>query len=438
MEQDHMSFNEIVKYLETEFAKNNISVHENKNISVSVSDDHSFIKKQAYDNWEVHSLFQSLGENPPKNKFKRIIKRLSRKTMRWILDPLTRRINFFNHSIINWLEIQENTQNDLRHQLSKEINSLQKDVYDLRNSELKNTQEKLKILEDSIIDKYEPAISSLQEKLSSLEESIIGNCKSAISSLQEELTALNTSVLQLKDPYQHINQLNQRQGFFTWRVGYENAPIVFDLDLGKNHQYNVAFVNERILELPFVIHHLDKSAVKILDVGHCESYLPLYLASLGKKVVGIDIREYPFEHPNLYSIKGDIRSNILQENSFDSVIALSTIEHIGIASHYGDRTQSDLDGDRNAILEIYRLLKPGGQLVLTVPFGNGVGTSWYRVYTPESIRTLINGFNLEIMQHFAYSIADLGWKEVTESDAGIVDSSEKTMCVCLLSLRKPN
>lgn len=69
-------------------------------------------------------------------------------------------------------------------------------------------------------------------------------------------------------------------------------------------------VTERIVEIPFVLRNLDcPPGARILDFGCAESPVCLHLASLGYKVVGMDLNPYPFRHPNLQFLQGDFLQN---------------------------------------------------------------------------------------------------------------------------------
>jgi len=61
---------------------------------------------------------------------------------------------------------------------------------------------------------------------------------------------------------------------------------------------------------------------------------------------------------NLKYQKGDVRNLAFHNNTFDKVISISVIEHIHPEEH----------GDLNALREIMRVLKPKGNLLLTVPY----------------------------------------------------------------------
>jgi hypothetical protein len=88
-----------------------------------------------------------------------------------------------------------------------------------------------------------------------------------------------------------------------------------------------------------------------------------------------------------------IIGNTLLPQSYDAVLVLSTIEHIGLP-HYG---QSPFpNGDLLALAEISRLLKPLGYVLVSVPAGRSQVTSWYRQYSPTDLRRLFAGWSTEI------------------------------------------
>src|SRR3990167_4672206 len=125
-------------------------------------------------------------------------------------------------------------------------------------------------------------------------------------------------------------------------------------------------VSERIIEYAWVVRHIPGGGKVVLDVGCRYSNLVLTLASLGYKTYGIDIEPYPYSHRNLKFITGDIRSTDFDKNFFDCIVAVSTLEHIGL--RFYEKTKKDLKGDRKAIEEIMRILKPGGKFISSIAF----------------------------------------------------------------------
>jgi SAM-dependent methyltransferase len=172
----------------------------------------------------------------------------------------------------------------------------------------------------------------------------------------------------------------------------------------------------------------------VLVAGSGESVLPLELASLGYDVVALDLRDYPLAHPRLTSVKEDIRRTELPRDTFDTVVAVSTLEHIGLG-FYGDPV--DPDGDRNAAAEIGRVLKPGGRFLLTVPFGRAATAPGHRVYDAGRLRALGAGFEVEELVCCVRE-GPTCWRPAGVEEAERVDSSSAVRGVALLSLRKPD
>lgn len=148
-------------------------------------------------------------------------------------------------------------------------------------------------------------------------------------------------------------------------------------------------VNERILEIPFVLLKIKKYKLKILDIGANESPISLMLASSGYKVTALDLRQAAFKHPNLTNVCADV-TQWKKENYFDTVICLSTLEHIGLEVYGGKKISN---GDQLAIDNIYASLKTGGKLLLTVPTSSLPNvTDFWRSYDKKNLTKLLSKF----------------------------------------------
>jgi SAM-dependent methyltransferase len=126
-------------------------------------------------------------------------------------------------------------------------------------------------------------------------------------------------------------------------------------------------LSPRDAEVDFVYRHVVGQLGSILDVGACKSLLPLQLARQGHSVTVFDVQQYPERHPNLSVIQGDFLSNSLPNTSFDYVVMVSAIEHMGLGT-YGASVCAD--GDFKAIAEAKRVLKPSGRIILTLPIAD--------------------------------------------------------------------
>lgn len=176
---------------------------------------------------------------------------------------------------------------------------------------------------------------------------------------------------------------------------------------------------ERIVEIPWVFQNLGLPVgAKVLDFGCSQSPIALHLASLGYRVVGVDLRPYPFTHPNFQFIQGDLLQSQLPDAEFDGVVAVSTVEHCGLGV-YGEATRER--GDQRVVAEIARVLHPGGRLLLTVPYGQQGETSWYRVYDRVGLSSLLTPFTVVKIDYYV-GMGRKAWRPAAEEEVARVDS----------------
>ena len=160
----------------------------------------------------------------------------------------------------------------------------------------------------------------------------------------------------------------------------------------------------------------------VVDVGCSANLLAFYLAHRLTIVHGIDIeakvRDW-FEAVKSWSclkskknlrvelLTQDFTRSTLPDHFADKAVAVSSIEHM-----FSD----DGEGDRQAVLQILRILKPGGEAVITVPSsgeggfhearsGDSRDGQPYRLYDREAIRdrllsdSKIGGVTIKFLAH---------------------------------------
>jgi SAM-dependent methyltransferase len=158
---------------------------------------------------------------------------------------------------------------------------------------------------------------------------------------------------------------------------------------------------ERYTEYEFVSRNLEsrEKKAKILDVGCSISAFSGAIAKFSRKgwqIIGIDIASELGSH-GIPLILMDARNIGFKEKTFDQVMCLSAMEHIGL-DHEGAEKQNKghnygINGDTLAMTEIWRVLKAKGTLILTVPYGRLIiKQQGYRVYNKESLSILTNKF----------------------------------------------
>jgi len=158
----------------------------------------------------------------------------------------------------------------------------------------------------------------------------------------------------------------------------------------------------------------------VLDTGAFLISFCIYLASKVTKVVTTDNfywarRDFTKKLPSvtewmnhveglgkgkIKAEEADLQALQYQDNFFDKVVCISTIEHV-------------LD-DQKALNEIYRVLKPKGLLLLTTEYSpqnpkdySEEDGSYYRIYDDDIFQKISNaGFLIELNQRTAGSIPD--------------------------------
>jgi hypothetical protein len=135
------------------------------------------------------------------------------------------------------------------------------------------------------------------------------------------------------------------------------SPATFRFD-GTNHHYlrhpyNWTWLNERAVEVPLAAAVLGGSgAGRVLEVGNVLGHYQAVTHTVVDKyevapgVLNLDVAELEFPGP------------------FDLVLAVSTLEHVGL-----DEDVRDPDKPARAIARLTSLLAPGGRLWCTFPVG---------------------------------------------------------------------
>jgi SAM-dependent methyltransferase len=203
---------------------------------------------------------------------------------------------------------------------------------------------------------------------------------------------------------------------------------------------------DRDVEYSFIAAHMPKGPGKALDFGSGSSYMSLLAALRGFEVIALDLepQTFPWRHPAVRFIQGDLLELDLPTNHFDLIINCSTVEHVGLVGRYSV-TESRPDGDLEAMALLRDLMKPSAIMLLTVPVGqDAVFAPLCRVYGKERLPRLLSGFVLE-REMFWVKDAENRWVQCDEetalsfeASAGSWDPLRNVYALGCFVLRKPD
>lgn len=110
-----------------------------------------------------------------------------------------------------------------------------------------------------------------------------------------------------------------------------------------------------------------KSGMHILDVGSGSGVFADCMAGMGATIVGIDANSdavsyanRTFKRENITFLEGYLDKLDFDDNSFDAVTCLEVVEHV-----YPEQV-------RILLTDIFRILRPGGRLLVTTPNYRGL------------------------------------------------------------------
>lgn len=159
---------------------------------------------------------------------------------------------------------------------------------------------------------------------------------------------------------------------------------------------------DRDIEWSWVAARIPPGPGRALDFGSGDSSLGLVAALAGYHVTAVDLGDvaWPYAHERLAFLRGDLLDLPLEEASLDLVLNCSAVEHVGIPGRYGV-VEGRPDGDLAAMAKMRSLLRPGRPMLLTIPAGrDAVFPPWHRVYGPERLPRLLDGFAVESREYW--------------------------------------
>ncbi len=181
-------------------------------------------------------------------------------------------------------------------------------------------------------------------------------------------------------------------------------------------------LDERVVEFPWVA--AQRLSGRVLDAGSTLNHLHV-LKRLRPRadelhVVTLAPEERSFPQLGVSYLYSDLRELPLADGTYDRVVSISTLEHVGTdTSYYGGETKVVEDPQREllrAVAELKRVLRPGGDLYVTVPVGRGERFDWVRSLTLAQLDEIVEAFAPESSSIDYFRYADGGWRRAERDE----------------------
>jgi hypothetical protein len=180
-------------------------------------------------------------------------------------------------------------------------------------------------------------------------------------------------------------------------------------------------MDERVVECPWTIARLRPGQGRVLDAGSVLNK-PLFLGlpQLRERTLFVYSLDLNWVHlnPKVSYVWGDFRDPVLKDELFETIVCISTLEHVGMAPiptlpyqpAKGPPPPTDRHAYRAVMREFRRMLVPGGQLLLTFPFGRAAELPWQQVFDAAGLRDVVASFDGELGVEAYYRYRAEGWQ----------------------------
>jgi SAM-dependent methyltransferase len=193
----------------------------------------------------------------------------------------------------------------------------------------------------------------------------------------------------------------------TFRAGH-------DLPTGYGHR-----LDARIVEIPWTVSNVPTQTGNFLDAGSALNY-DFVLTSPALQQQKVTIVTLAPEGEAFWRLGvsyhfGDLRKLDFRDELFDMVACISTIEHIGMDnSMYAGDADIARRGDPTefllAVSELRRVLKPGGKLCISFPFGRYENHGWFQQFDAPLLDQLVTSFQPSELHENIFRYETEGWR----------------------------
>jgi glycosyltransferase involved in cell wall biosynthesis/SAM-dependent methyltransferase len=181
--------------------------------------------------------------------------------------------------------------------------------------------------------------------------------------------------------------------------------------------------DERVVEYPWLF--AQRLGGRTLDAGSVLNHahvLERFRPLVSELVIATLVPEEPvLEHSDVRYEAADLRAMPYEDGSFDSVVCVSTLEHVGLDnSLYGSdepRAEDPHAESLRAVRELRRVTKPGGRILMTMPYGVAEDLKWVRQVDREEVEAIVDAARPCEARIEVYRYDRTGWQRSTLEEA---------------------
>ncbi len=196
---------------------------------------------------------------------------------------------------------------------------------------------------------------------------------------------------------------------------YKNKKLPINYGVG---------IDERVVEYGWLFSRIGDENRFLLDAGSALnlSYILEQDVLKNRPVVIYNLApEQVTRRSNLSYIYGDLKQTVLRSECFYEIVCISVLEHVGMNNTFlysENSTYNEFKPDdyQLVVREFRRLLKPGGKLFLTVPYGCYENHGWLQQFDQKMIKKLIEVFDGSECHVVYYKYFSNGWQIADSAD----------------------
>ena len=181
--------------------------------------------------------------------------------------------------------------------------------------------------------------------------------------------------------------------------------------------------DERVVEYPWLFSR--GLSGRVLDAGSVLNHrhvLERLLPTVDElTIVTLAPEPVAFTSLGVSYLYGDLRQLPFRDGWFDEVACLSTLEHVGMDNAvYGAAGPNAADARPEAaaaLRELLRVVRPGGRVHLSVPFGRREDHGWFRQLDREDIDDLLSAAGVDAHEEAVFLHTRRGWRRVAAGRA---------------------